>query len=178
MKDILLDMDEVVTDFFGGALSALNKAYDRDVTAEQFVTQYGGWDMDKYYGLTQEQFWAPINNNPTFWIDLEPIPWATEIYRRLSKLGRVTIVTAPSNDPNCSKQKLQWLDKHLGIKSDAVFLGHRKFLMAGNGILIDDRAKNVDSFVVNGGDAILVPAQWNTLGLTFDQVWSVIEKQL
>jgi len=100
------------------------------------------------------------------------------LYGKLSLLGEVTILSAPSWDPDCSRQKYQWLQKHLKIKSEKVIMGNRKELLAGNGILIDDSLNNVNRFKMAGGDAILIPSTWNTRDLTFRQVWNTIKTGL
>jgi 5'(3')-deoxyribonucleotidase len=177
MQNILLDMDEVLVDFFSGALDALNNRFAKHVTTEDFVKDNGGWDMAKYYGISNAQFWVTIENTPNFWLNLKPQPWYKELYDRLSKDHRVTVLTSPSQDPDCAKQKLQWLKNYLSINSDQVMIGSRKELLAGNGILIDDYPVNVNKFTDAGGMAILVPATWNTPNLTFDKVWSAIAIQ-
>lgn len=176
--NILCDLDGVLVDFLSGAICELNKAYNRNVTLERYSKEFGQWGTYDYYGITVGEFWQPINDCPNFWLNLEPFPWTTKLFTALSALGEVTIVTAPSNDPECSKQKLMWLDKHLGVKSSAVFLGHRKYLMAGNGILIDDYHKNVDAFKEAGGQAILIPSTWNKFDVTFEEIWEIISKQI
>ena len=173
-RQILLDQDGVLTDFLSGALIALNRDFNRNVTLEEYATKFGSWGTYDYYGITVAQFWQSIEMTTNFWNDLEPMPWYRELYAMLSELGEVTIVTSPSEDPDCAKQKLVWLKKHLNITPDKVFLGSRKYLMAGNGILIDDYQKNVETFKANGGHAILIPSTWNTVGLTFERVKNTI----
>jgi 5'(3')-deoxyribonucleotidase len=177
-KQILLDQDGVLADFLSGAIKVLNRAYGRDITLEQYSKEFGRWGTYDYYGITVEQFWKPIDDEHNFWMNLEPMPWATKLYTALSAIGDVTIVTTPSLDPDCAKQKLQWLNYHLGIDSTQVFLGARKYLMAGNGILIDDYIKNVSAFQDNGGQAILIPSTWNKFDTSFEEIWDIISKQL
>jgi 5'(3')-deoxyribonucleotidase len=175
---IFLDQDGVISDFLSSAIKELNKAYDRNVTLEQYAKEFGQWGTYDYYGITVAEFWAPINDKLNFWMDLEPMPWAKKLFLALSAIGDVTVVTAPSQDPDCARQKLQWLNLHLGIKPEQVFLGHRKYLMAGNGILIDDYHKNVDTFREAGGQAILIPSTWNKYDVTFEEIWDIITKAL
>lgn len=168
-------MDGVLVDFLSGALDAVNKEFNRDVTLEQYALEFGKWETYDYFGISKEEFWNAIELVPNFWINLKPFPWYKELYDRLSVIGEVTIVTSPSTDPECAKEKLIWLRKYLGISSDKVFIGGRKYLFTGNGILIDDYHANINSFTRLGGEAILVPSVWNTPGLTFDMVWNQIE---
>lgn len=176
--DYLLDMDGVLSDFTSGALTVLNKACNRTVTLDRYVEDFGEWGIQNYYNLSTEQFWDIINNEKDFWLNLKPFYWSKSLLKFLRKTGDVTVVTTPSLDPDCAKQKLQWLEKYLDIKSNDVFLGSKKYLMAGNGILIDDYPKNVQKFYENKGQAILVPSNWNTLNLTFEQVKQTILNNL
>jgi 5'(3')-deoxyribonucleotidase len=173
-QQILLDMDGVLVDFLSGAIDALNRDFNRDITIERYAEEFGQWGTYDYYGITVQQFWESIHNTPFFWVDLQPMPWYKELYDFLLEMGDVTILTTPSLDPSCAMQKLQWLGKYLNIGSDAVFMGSRKYLMAGNGILIDDYFKNVNAFRSAGGEAILVPSNWNTNGLTFERIKNTI----
>jgi len=175
-KNILLDMDGVLTNFLQGAINVLNKKLDKTITEEQFVTEFGSWGINEYYGVSLDDFWTAIQGEEDFWLNLKPLPWAKELYEWLSSEYEVTIVTSPSLDPECASQKLQWLKKHLGITSDKVFIGSRKHLMAGNGILIDDWSGNVERFRENGGVAILVPSNWNALDLTFEKIKWVVKE--
>ena len=173
-KNVLLDQDGVIADFTGAALKALNKIYNKKVTIKQYATEFGKWGINDYYGITMDKMWEAVDETPNFWLDIEPIPWYQKLYDALAEIGQVTIITQPGLDPECAKQKLQWLDLYFGIKSDAVFMGGRKYLMAGNGILIDDYVKNVEAFRSAGGTAVLVPSTWNDPDCSFDKVWKAI----
>lgn len=171
-------MDGVIADFTSSAITALNKEYNRSITLEEYA-DFGGWNMWEPYNCTEDDFWRVINSHENLYAEIKAYPWVKELYSKLYELGEITIVTAPSfHGFNCASQKLYWLKEHLGIDAGQVFIGYRKRLLAGNGILIDDNANNVNDFIANGGQAILVPATWNTNGLTFEMVWDVIQKGL
>jgi 5'(3')-deoxyribonucleotidase len=173
-KQILLDMDGVLADFLSGAIEALNRDFNRSITIDQYAREFGRWETYDYYGITIKEFWESIHKTPDFWYNLSPLPWCGQMYSVLQELGEVTIVTSPSEDPDCSAQKQRWLNRHLSVKPDAVFIGSRKHLMAGNGILIDDYYKNVGLFQLAGGKAILIPSNWNTPDLKWERVWNTI----
>jgi 5'(3')-deoxyribonucleotidase len=176
-KKILLDMDGVLSDFLSGAIKVLNKKFNKTITLEQYVKEFGCWETYDYFGITPKEFWDAIGEEEHFWLNLKPIPWAKDLYKALDQIGEVTIVTSPSLDPQCIVEKYQWLSKYLGVGTDKVFMGTRKYLLAGNGILIDDYFKNVESFKEAGGKAILVPSVWNTSNLTFELVVDTINTQ-
>lgn len=176
-QQILLDMDGVLSDFTSGALIALNRDYHGDVTLEEYA-KFGKFEINDYYGISRNDFWEAIGSTYHFWLGLKPLPWAIQLYEELSTMGDVTVITSPSEDPSCAKEKLQWLKYFLGIKPESVFIGSRKYLMSGNGILIDDYYKNVDEFRMNGGASILVPSNWNTVDLTYERVLNAILNRL
>lgn len=173
-QQILLDMDGVLVDFLSGALKALNRNFNKTYTIEEYADKFGQWGTYDFYGISKAEFWQSIEETPDFWYNLKPMPWYKELYSFLSEMGDITIITSPSLDPSCAMQKLQWLDNYMNIKSDAVFMGSRKYLMAGNGILIDDYSENVNKFRLAGGEAILIPSNWNTNGLTFERIKNTI----
>jgi len=173
----LLDMDGVLSDFISGAITLLNRELNRNITLEEYI-KTGGWDIAKVYGISTSQFWSHIDNEKNFWLNLEPFPWIKELLEFLRELGEVTIVTSPSQDYSCASQKLEWLDRYLKIKSYDVFLGSKKHLMSGNGILIDDYSKNTEKFKLHGGQAILVPSNWNDPDLSFEKVKQTILNNL
>lgn len=176
--NILLDMDGVLSDFLGGAMKVCNKITGRTDTVEQYASSFGKWGIDEYYDIPIEEMWRGIEETEDFWFKLEPFPWAKDLYEWLSKIGDVTIVTSPSLDSDCASQKLMWLSYYLGIKSSDVFIGPKKYLMAGNGVLIDDWNVNCEKFIKAGGEAVNIPSNWNTNGVTFELIKNQIEKQL
>jgi 5'(3')-deoxyribonucleotidase len=172
--NILLDMDGVLCDFLSGAIEVLNRDYNKDYDINQYASEFGMWATYDYYGISEKEFWNSINETPDFWYNLKPLPWAGQLYSMLQEIGEVTIITSPSLDPSCAMQKLRWLKRHLDINSNQVFIGSRKYLMAGNGLLIDDFQSNVEKFKIAGGEAILIPSNWNTTGLTWEKVKNTI----
>lgn len=173
----LLDMDGVVSDFLSGALELFNRELNKNITVQDYV-RYGKFDISQVYSIDLFQFWNIIDKEDNFWLNLKPYDWSSDLLRFLREMGEVTIVTSPSQDYKCVSQKLEWLDKYLNIKSNDVFLGSKKYLMAGNGILIDDYYKNTDKFISNGGKAILIPSNWNTEDLSFEKVKQTILNNL
>ena len=171
-------MDGVLCDFFGGALDICNKLTGENYTKEEYVDQYGKWGINDFYNIPIDEMWKAIENDKTFWHCLDPISYAQELYSLLSDYGNITIVTSPSMCRESATHKLAWLALYFSISPKDVFIGSKKHLMAGNGILIDDWKENCDSFNKNGGFSILVPSEWNTKNLTLDMVWEPISKSL
>ncbi|MEN9918903.1 MAG: hypothetical protein RL662_1339 [Bacteroidota bacterium] len=173
IKNILLDLDGVMTDFLSSALALLNARFDRTITPEEYA-KHNIFDIEKVYGISSKDFWDTIETKD-FWISMKPMPWAKELYEKLNKIAPVTIASSPSNNPFCAADKAIWVQKHLGLKNSNLMLGSRKYLMASTyNVLIDDYPKNIDKFREHGGHAILIPSSWNTANLTFTDVWDTI----
>lgn len=156
-KPILLDMDGVLADFVGGALKAHG--------IERFNSLHWPpqWDMATELGISDDEFWAPIHDGGAeFWRQLEPLPWAQELWDGCAALGSITISTSPSRDYESRKGKLDWLAQHFDANVGCYF-GRDKWLMARHGILIDDSDANVQRFCEKGGQAVLFPRPWNAL---------------
>jgi len=168
----LLDMDGVLVDFISGALKALNRDYNRTITLEEYASKFGSWNTYDYYGISEEQFWNSIDATNDFWINLQPIPWFKDLYNDLKAMGDVTITTAPSRSNDCVLQKYNWLKKYLNLEKVDIIMCNKKYLLTAPGnILIDDSSKNVESFKSAGGRAILVPSNWNTVNLSYADVF-------
>lgn len=173
-QNILLDMDGVLADFAGSAIRLLNEKLKKDHTIEQYASEYGEFGMDKFYGISEEEFWSVIDYDEYFWYNIEPLPWAKELYGMLLGFGEVMIVTSPAQNPVCAYHKYRWLYEHLNIKTENIILCSKKHLLAGNGLLIDDYKKNVIEFMNAGGDAVCVPSNWNTPNLDKYEVFDTI----
>lgn len=184
---IFLDQDGVLTKFAKNAVEVTNKHMKKTggptVTTKEMVEK-ADWNMPGLWGLTDEEWWEILDAEENFWLNLEPFDWAEKLYKKLQKqTNDLIILTAPpeSNTTACS-QKRQWLKKHLGIESEDVIVGKRKYALSRPGtLLIDDNAKNVRSFIGvdrPSGNAVVVPSDWNTADLTFEAVWKEIEKAL
>lgn len=176
--NILLDMDGVVADFTSEAIARCNLALRRDHTIHEYATTFGRFEIAKFYGISKGQFWS-IVDAPGLFENLQPFPWALELFDWLNGIASVTFSTTPSLNPDSARQKAVWLQRHLALNNTNLMVGGRKHLMARpNTLLVDDYALNVLSFSAAGGAAVLVPSNWNTPDLTYEKVTSAIESAL
>jgi len=162
---ILLDMDEVITDFTQGALIL----HGFSVEDLEKVRTPGSWDINTPLGLTPGQFWRPINEaGEQFWTDLEPLPWAHEVVDIVESLfpEEWYIASSPSWQIDSRTGKIKWLQNFFGKQFDRFVLTPHKHLMAHSGsVLIDDRDYNVEKFREAGGHSIVFPTRGNSLHL-------------
>lgn len=172
---ILLDCDGVLADFCGAAASLLNRATGRKVTVEDLADR-GLWAMESMWDLSLDEFWAIIDQDPQFWLRLEPFPWARELYDLLTSVAPVIISTSPpDSNPQAVTDKIRWLCGHLPLSPGDIMIGRRKALMAKpSALLIDDFPHNTQQFCNAGGMAITVPSNWNTRNLNLWHVFSEV----
>lgn len=159
---ILVDMDEVLTDFTGAACAV------HGTTREQLEENRlpGVWDIDESMYLTAEEFWEPINKlEDHFWQGLNELPWCDEVLEWVRSLETDwAIVTSPSWSPCSAYGKIRWLQRKFGEEfRDYVITPRKELLATSSTILVDDRPKNIQDFSKAGGRGILFPTMGNVL---------------
>ena len=169
-KQFLVDMDGLLTDFLAGAMNMMNIAHGTNFQPAEYAKLWGRFDINEFYGVSEEEFRHVLSYDDKFWEHLKPTAYGLKLYFWLNRIAPVTIVTSPTSCQDAPSQKLRWLQHYLKIKATDVVLCYKKHLLAGNGILIDDLPENVNNFIAAGGEAILVPSEWNTPNVTFKMV--------
>lgn len=159
---ILLDLDEVLADFVGGALRVHGWTRERLET----VWRPGTWSIVEPMGLTPEAFWEPINAmGDAFWLGLQPLPWAIDVVRIVdSVVDNWYIITSPGHHVSGYTGKIRWLRRFFGMTFERFVITQHKTLLARAGtLLIDDREDTVKAFEAAGGQGLLFPSRHNTL---------------
>lgn len=160
---ILIDMDEVLCDFIGGAV----KTHGTTKKALLAKCKPNEWSIVEPLGLTTKEFWAPIDaRGSQFWEDLEPLPWIDELIECVEGFvgDKWHVVSAPSRCDTSYTGKVRWLKSKFGKDFDRFVLTPHKALFAKPGhVLIDDRPKNVTDFTYSGSNGLLFPTQFNFL---------------
>lgn len=164
-----LDMDNVLVEFTGG----ICKVHGRPDPYEG-LTKQGEFQIEKMWGITAKEFWAP-SNNKEFWQHLDPTVEAEDIYlAAISLFGpqNVAILTAPSKSEWCVPGKQKWIEDHFpDMRNNIIFTRAKKFLAGPGRILVDDKDQNIEEFEEAGGEGILVPRAWN-------KDWDIADKTL
>lgn len=178
---ILLDKDQVLADFVGGACAAhgvspglVMRHWEPGVYS---MTTALSRAKGRTGTMSEGDFWRPIHALRGFWRDLAPLPWAGHL---LNLVRDITpdwyIVTAPSLCRECVAEKRDWLADRYGDEyADRMVPTKHKELMAvtrdGPAVLVDDSESNCERFRAAGGTAIVFPAHNNSLhGLKDDPV--------
>lgn len=154
-----LDIDGVLADF-AGAAAAL---HGRDPSLDWWPT--GHYDMARVLGMTDLEFWAPINEcGSDFWASLGTLPWAQDLVQMvMCECSGFTLTTSPSRHPSSAHGKTEWIHRMFGSSFRNYMIGPPKHLLSKwpGAILIDDYHVNVATFREYGGRAILFPQKWN-----------------
>lgn len=165
---ILVDLDEVLTDFVGAAA----EVHRVDRLELEALRRENGWGMELPLSILLRrdidvnEFWEPINyQGSIFWETLYPLPWFNEVINLVTSLtDDWFIVTGPSNCPTSYDGKVKYMKRVFGSTFDRFIISPHKHLLAKPGVmLIDDREENVEKFVAAGGDGIVFPSNGNKL---------------
>jgi hypothetical protein len=161
ITQILLDMDGVIADFTGHAITTLG------YSAEEIYSKWipGHYELFEMLGIKSEKvFWDQINHyGHEWWSSIPRYTWADMLWDMLEGVAPVTILTSPSRSPNAPKGKVRWLLDWKGPNFRSYMIGPQKYLCARDGaLLIDDSEHKVRKFVAHGGRAILFPRLWNS----------------
>lgn len=155
-----VDLDGVLVDFLGGAC----QAHGRTSPYGQ-VGSAGVWDVSRLWGITDEQFWAPLASRE-FWSGLSWTADGPEILGILESVfgaSNMVLLTAPGLTAESAAGKVDWIQRHLPTYQNRYLIGTAKHFCARAGcVLIDDRDSNLQSWQAAGGLAVQVPRPWNT----------------
>lgn len=161
MQTVLLDVDDVVTDFFEAALRCHGR---KDLIKSWPV---GEWDMPKVMGITIEELWEPLDTY-AFWSTQPLIPGAREFVAQVKEDTRkagaeLLFCTVASHNPQCSRAKIELLQREFGVVDEYIIMGRRrKALFAHkNCLLVDDNADSIREFIDAEGYGMLFPTNRN-----------------
>jgi len=156
---ILLDMDEVLADFVGGALRANGWPPEDPRTP-------GQWDLVEAMGIDEKEFWKPIwLDGADFWFNLGVLPQAREVVELVTSFGEDWLIVSsppppPVFVPEVYRGKHTWLVWNFpGTEERLVVLPRERKCSLANRetVLIDDNPKTIKQFNNAGGVGILYP---------------------
>ena len=186
-------MDGVVVDLVGGVLSL----YGVDPTLASQVSSWGGIpavvSAHSQYQVTSQGLWATVGHaGPAFWADLQPYPWAVDLYQLCAKHG-VLVCSTPAS-PGSAAGKLAWLSKWLPDASACLVSAPGSFqhppqptsvkrlLGRPGALLVDDHPQTCQAFELASGESFTWPAPWNggvctlTLEAHHSAGWQALER--
>ena len=139
MTILLVDMDEVLTQWAAHFVSLMVRTYGR-FSPYQSVDDLVSWDLHAGLNLSERSCVTSVMNHPSFYRDLVPHEGATLAINRLSEHFDVFFCSTPwDGNPDSMGHKRDWLEKYMGLGwGKRLILTHDKTLVRGD-ILIDDK---------------------------------------
>jgi len=167
---VYLDMDGVLVFWFEGFAKLFNLTPEEYEELKQFYIKHKFVEDCPVRPKEEWEKWIDLanENNGEWWYNLNPLPWAKELYGRINELDivdEVAFLTSPGKKYTlCWEQKRQWLKKHIG--ADNLICTPYKYHCAGRGkILVDDTFKHCKQFIEHGGNAVLWPNNFDLMNL-------------
>ena len=162
IKTIFLDVDEVLAQWVAATIKLLGASPD-EVYSRWDALAPRPWDLCEAIPCNSWQMWDAIHSRgAAFWEEIEPFPWAHDLYERCAAVAPVVLLTSPSRDPSSFSGKSAWIRYH--FPGCDFLIGSCKHRVAHPGaVLIDDSPKNCEAFREAGGHAILFPGVGNDL---------------
>jgi len=126
-NNLYLDLDGVLADFDKAATTILG------MWPKEFEEKYGS-----------EVFWAAINSDPYFFLNLEFMPDGLELYNAVKYLEPTILTGIPRNMNAGENQKIVWVKEKFGQQQKVICCQASKksqYCYHSGDILIDDRPR-------------------------------------
>lgn len=150
---IFLDLDGVIAEFAYAACDVHGKPHNVQK-----------WDFFTDWGMTEEEFWRPINRlgEKFYPFYVNPTPWAQELIAKVKDSdSHVMVCTDSSANMPGIHGKYLWIQHVFGPDIKVSYTSEKHLLAAPGRLLIDDNPKNCERFAMFGGSALLFPRPWN-----------------
>lgn len=141
-KRIAIDMDDVMAAAGKKILFTYNRIIGTDFKEHHF-------EGKAYYDVLKEENYHVVREEifkPGFFRNMEVMPNAVEVIKKLHDRFDIFIVSAATEFPNSLKEKIEWLEEHFPFISwkNIVLCGDKSIISAD--YLIDDHEKNLKTF--------------------------------
>ena len=173
MQTLSVDMDEVITD----TAKKLKDFYCLEFGITFNEEELKGKDLKDIVMPEHFSKFHQYLNAPGFFGDLEIMPDALEVLKRLNEKYELFIVSAALEFPNSLKDKFDWISQNLPFISwkQICLCGTKSIIQTD--IMIDDRTRNFSHFK---GRKILYTCHHNLFEKDYERVsnWKEIESKL
>jgi hypothetical protein len=175
-------MDGVAVDFIGGVLKLFGTTFD-EIRPNWVPGEYG---VEKALGISRSKLTKRVTEEGvTFWANLEPFPWAHDLYKACRFHAPVCILTDPGMFALASEGKVDWLNKHFGQYAPSgkrfeeyILTPRKHYLAKPDTLLIDDKDTKIVAFEGEGGQAILFPRHGNSLHALHDKAYETVREEI
>lgn len=138
----IIDCDEVLSDFVGGAVQVYNIITERCLDPAS-LTEWKFTEHLEFENRHQKDLFDKTIRAPGFALSLKVLPGAKEGMKKLQEKVDVHIVTSPlSGAVTWAHERELWLDTHFGIPHHRVHHSQSKFVFSAD-LFVDDKPENV-----------------------------------
>jgi 5'(3')-deoxyribonucleotidase len=168
---IAVDMDDVVLDFVGGVVRAVNTEYGTNLT----VRDVTNWELAEVLDpIIGRSWWAWLRDREWLWANFDAVPGAIGGVDTLRRRGHyMELVTSK---PEWAEHNVwKWIGKWRPAFNRVTIVGSkdRKVDFTDAELLVDDKPSNCIEFITAGRQAILMNMPHNAgfLGLPRVHSW-------
>jgi len=139
---LYIDMDGVLADF--------------DLSAEILCGGMRPSLFEEKYGTAK--FWETINSDPNFFLNLQPMPGAMDLYNAVKHLEPPILTGIPQGMDPDNNQKRDWAKKMFGHQQRVICCQASKkslYIKAIGDTLVDDRQRYMRKWLARGGYFVL-----------------------
>lgn len=149
-KLVLLDVDGVLSDFCGGALTLIGKGRG-DSTCLAALQSGSHIEFEALFGGRSEFENVITRGGRAFWMSLDKFEWADRLIDTIQEFSvKIGFLTSFGSWPESAGYKIEYLQQWR--PEIPVFLGKEKWLLANPAnMLVDDYGLNVRNYVDNCG---------------------------
>lgn len=164
IKKILLDVDHVLLDWCGHALSTFRAKQGKFVTKTDLKILHNsggkGPDAVALFGDRNTLNKHIEDMGVEFWSTIPKLPWADSLVKNLKDYAltnefTLAFVTSPSYWCSAASPRMEYLQREWP-KVPIVITEEKHLLASNRSILIDDSNNNCDKFVAAGGNCIRI----------------------
>jgi len=128
---------------------------DQEYLQKIFIAKDLGLELSKQEKHIKGLTYKPLSNNSDLWTNLPAYDGAEDFVSYLNDHWKVTILSSPVDLDSIIGKEL-WLNKHFpSLLHNAIFETNKYVHAHSRAVLIDDRPKNINLWIENGGIGIL-----------------------
>lgn len=144
---ILVDQDDVLALFVDGLVKKFNERFGTNYTPQDC----NQWNLENVFG---HRVWEIVYEKG-FFRNLEPVPGAIEVFKRLYTSGRYDMFIVTASEPSAYVEKIEWLKYHMPFFSiDKHFIACKSKDAVWGDVLLDDGLHNIQAFIGIGESII------------------------
>ncbi|MGG3282938.1 5' nucleotidase, NT5C type [Paenibacillus solani] len=171
-KTLLIDMDSVLANLMKEWFERYNKDYGDNLTIDRAYD----WNATSYVKKECGYKIYDYLCQPGIFLNLEPMPNAIDVLKRLANRFEIIIVTSPPSK-YAYLEKEEWLSKYVPfIDRNNIIFSHRKELIDGD-LLFDDAPHNLIQFINCNKKAVAMDYPYNR-GVSCPRVSDWLEFEL